>query len=32
VDGSLIFSKGAIGRFPIDNEVEEIFRKLRGGA
>jgi hypothetical protein len=30
VDGSLIFSKSATGRFPIDDEVEESFRKLRG--
>ena len=29
VDGSLIFSKAATGRFPLDDEVEKIFEKLR---
>jgi hypothetical protein len=31
VDGKLIFSKAATGRFPLDNEVEETFEKLRAG-
>jgi len=30
VDGKVIFSKGEVGRFPVDNEVEEIFAKARG--
>jgi predicted Rdx family selenoprotein len=29
VDGKLIFSKSAAGRFPLENEVEESFAKLR---
>jgi selT/selW/selH-like putative selenoprotein len=29
VDGKVIFSKGEVGRFPVDNEVEEIFAKAR---
>jgi hypothetical protein len=29
VDGRKIFSKAEAGRFPLDNEVEEIFAKLR---
>lgn len=31
VDGRLIFSKAQSGRFPLDNEVEEIFEALRDG-
>jgi predicted Rdx family selenoprotein len=30
-DGKLIFSKAAVGRFPLDGEVEEAFAKLRKG-
>ena len=30
VDGKVVFSKGSVGRFPLDNEVEEIFAKARG--
>ena len=30
VDGKVIFSKGEVGRFPAENEVEEIFAKARG--
>jgi predicted Rdx family selenoprotein len=30
VDGKVIFSKGEVGRFPVDNEVEESFAKVRG--
>jgi predicted Rdx family selenoprotein len=30
VDGKVIFSKGEVGRFPLDNEVEDIFAKVRG--
>jgi selT/selW/selH-like putative selenoprotein len=30
VDGKTIFSKGQVGRFPVDNEVEEMFAKTRG--
>jgi hypothetical protein len=29
VDGIVIFSKADTGRFPLDDEVEEIFAKLR---
>ena len=29
VDGKLIFSKHQSGRFPVDNEVEEIFEALK---
>ena len=28
-DGKVIFSKGEVGRFPLDNEVEESFAKAR---
>jgi hypothetical protein len=31
VDGQLIFSKAAAGRFPLDGEVEERFAALKGG-
>jgi len=31
VDGRLVFSKGRTGRFPVDNEVEEIFAALKEG-
>lgn len=31
VDGRLIFSKADRGRFPLDNEVEEIYQALRDG-
>jgi selT/selW/selH-like putative selenoprotein len=27
--GKVIFSKGEAGRFPVDNEVEELFAKTR---
>jgi len=30
-DGTLIFSKAAVGRFPLEGEVEEAFAKLRQG-
>jgi len=30
VDGTIIFSKGEVGRFPVDDEVEQIFAKTRG--
>jgi selT/selW/selH-like putative selenoprotein len=30
VDGKVIFSKAQTGRFPADNEVEDIFAKARG--
>jgi hypothetical protein len=29
VDGQVIFSKAAAGRFPVDGEVEEIFAALQ---
>jgi selT/selW/selH-like putative selenoprotein len=29
VDGKLIFSKSQSGRFPVDDEVEEIFEALK---
>jgi len=29
VNGKVIFSKAEVGRFPVDNEVEEIFAKAR---
>jgi hypothetical protein len=29
-DGKVIFSKAQTGRFPADNEVEEIFAKGQG--
>lgn len=31
VDGTLVFSKHAAGRFPEDGEVEEKIRRLRPG-
>lgn len=30
-DGRLIFSKASSGRFPVDDEVEEIFEALKDG-
>ncbi len=30
-DGQLIFSKAAVGRFPLDGEVEQAFTKIRNG-
>jgi predicted Rdx family selenoprotein len=30
VDGKLIFSKAATGRFPLDDEVEDDFAELKG--
>jgi hypothetical protein len=30
-DDKLIFSKGAAGRFPLEDEVEQAFAKLREG-
>ena len=30
VNGKLIFSKAETGRFPVDDEVEELFAKARG--
>ncbi len=32
VDGQVIFSKAAAGRFPVDGEVEEIFAALKPAA
>ena len=32
VDGQLIFSKAAAGRFPLDGEVEDIFAALKSAA
>jgi hypothetical protein len=29
VNGNVMFSKDATGRFPLDGEVEETFEKLR---
>jgi selT/selW/selH-like putative selenoprotein len=29
VDGKLIFSKAKSGRFPVDNEVEDHFAKIK---
>jgi selT/selW/selH-like putative selenoprotein len=29
VEGKVIFSKAEVGRFPVDNEVEELFVKKR---
>ncbi len=31
VDGTVIFSKHAVGRFPVEGEVEERFAALREG-
>jgi hypothetical protein len=31
VDGRLIFSKSQSGRFPVDDEVEEIFEAIKNG-
>ena len=31
VDGRLIFSKSQAGRFPIEDEVEEIFEAIKNG-
>ncbi len=31
VDGRVIFSKSSTGRFPIDDEVEQIFAALKEG-
>jgi hypothetical protein len=31
VEGRLIFSKSSTGRFPLDDEVEEIFAALKEG-
>ena len=31
VGGRLIFSKAEMGRFPVDDEVEEIFEALKDG-
>ena len=31
VEGRLIFSKSSTGRFPIDDEVEQIFAALKEG-
>ena len=31
LNGKLVFSKAATGRFPIDGEVEEIFAALKEG-
>ena len=31
VDGRLIFSKSEAGRFPVEDEVEEIFEALKNG-
>jgi len=31
VNGRLVFSKGSVGRFPVDDEVEEIFAALKEG-
>lgn len=31
VNGKLIFSKAAVGRFPVDDEVEEIFEAVKDG-
>jgi hypothetical protein len=31
VDGQVIFSKAAAGRFPVDGEVEDIFAALNPG-
>ena len=31
VDGRLVFSKSSVGRFPVDDEVEEIFVALKEG-
>ena len=31
VDGRLIFSKSSAGRFPLDDEVEQIFSTLKEG-
>jgi predicted Rdx family selenoprotein len=28
-NGKLIFSKSAVGRFPLDDEVEQVFAKLQ---
>ena len=30
VDDKVIFSKAEVGRFPVENEVEEVFAKSRG--
>ena len=32
VDGQVIFSKAAAGRFPLDGEVEDIFATLKPAA
>ena len=32
VDGQVIFSKAASGRFPVDGEVEDIFAALKPAA
>jgi hypothetical protein len=31
VEGRLIFSKSSTGRFPVDDEVEQIFSALKEG-
>jgi hypothetical protein len=31
VEGRLIFSKSSTGRFPVDDEVEQIFAALKEG-
>lgn len=31
VNGRLVFSKSSIGRFPVDGEVEEMFKALQEG-
>jgi hypothetical protein len=31
VNGRLVFSKSSTGRFPVDDEVEEIFAALKEG-
>ncbi len=31
VEGRLIFSKSSAGRFPVDDEVEQIFAALKDG-
>lgn len=31
VDGRLVFSKSSTGRFPVDDEVEQIFAALKEG-
>lgn len=32
VDGEVVFSKAKAGRFPVENEVEELFAALKPGA